>query len=554
MKPIRNIPVEITVVYVDIDKQRLEVNLHSSNEITFVNHQRIQFFNSQDQDKLYTGIIKVCEGHCYIENIDSNDANFVFNNITTSDVFITYDYSYFWLPNQENFLTLKMVYDFFKEKSIPNIVKLNSNNTIENYQDENSMCGFLSPFDKKKLDNSKFYVKSETYTTDTSRTFYIRVNNYRQFDIILFGDNCICQMNYCFSSGDDLSVVFVHNNFASNLTIDALKLSDNNETYLKIEINGDETNNCIIGIENIEDVVGYIDENEYATEVLTFDNGLATITITPKTFKVDKNRVLSFEDSSSGAIEIERETDLKDILTNGEYYCVDNVDILNKPQDVTGEFTLLCYSNGRNNRPIRYEMIDSNGESYIGKYENGSIVWKKLLNELPSHSHPTNQIVTNVNNQFVSQADITRWNNMAAGSSVWSIRQNIVSPEQNTWNIRQLLLQKEFLYVSNDLDLVIDSLEAGHQGLVVIKNLSANSVDINIHFTSISVLMLGVDTNITYSESIVTVPNSKGLEIYYMRLDDNHMVCKTRLLNISNISNIDYRVVGEENDVVIPSI
>lgn len=555
MRPLRNIEVTINVLYVDVDKQRIEVNFNSSNDLTFINHQRIQFFDSNNQDKIYTGILKIANGQNYIENILSNDENFVFNNLTTSDSFITYDYYCFWLPNQENFLTLKMVYDFFKDKSIPNIVKINSNNGIENYSDENSMFGFVTPFDKKKLDNSKFYVKSDnSYSNSTSRTFYVRVNNYRQFDIILFGDNSLCHMNCCFSSNDNLSVVFVHNNFTNNITIDALKLYNNDETYLKIDITGDETNSCIIGIENIEDIFGYIDQSEYSTETLTFNNGTASIIITPKTFKVDKLRILSFEDSSSGAIEIEQGTDLKDILNCGEYYCVDNTDILNKPQSVTGEFTLLCFSNGYNQRPLRYEMIDSNGETYIGRYDNGSIVWKNILNELPEHSHPTNQIVTNVNNQFVSQADITRWNNMAAGSSVWSIRQNIVSPEQNTWNIRQLLLQKEFLYVSNDLDLVIDSLEAGHQGLVVIKNLSANSVNINIHFTSISVLMLGVDTNITSNDSTITVPNSKGLEIYYMRLDDNHMVCKTRLLNVSNISNIDYRVVGEENDVVIPSI
>lgn len=555
MKPTRNIPVTINVVNVDTEKQRLEVSFYADvNELSFVNKQRIQFFDSDEPTHIYVGTYKTFNGVHYIENIESNVENF-FDNINTETTFVSYDYAYFWLPNQENFLTLKMVYDFFKDKSSPSIVQINSFNGIDSQDDEESMIGFLSTIDKFRLDNSKVYVKSsEYYGEGNQRTFLIKVNNYRQFDIVLFGDTSVCQMNCCFSSSNDLSIVFVHNNFNNNITISCQKLYNEDETYIKLTINGDNTNSCIIGIENFENIVANLDESGLTTEVITFNNGFETVEITPKTFKVDKQRILSFEDSSNGAIEIEQGTDLKDILKSGEYYCINNIDILNKPEDLSVGFTLLCYSDGYNERPTRYEIIDNNGCVYSGKYNNGTIEWKKLLDELPEHTHAPNEIITNNQNQFISESDRVRWNNMSSGSSVWIISQNIISPEQNRWNIEQEILKKEFLYASSDLDLIIKSLPAGNQGLIVVKNLAEESIDVSLYFNSVSTLMLGVDTNLTSNDSTITVPVSKAIEIYYMRLDANHLVCKIRLLNVLNISNRDYRVVGEEADVVIPSI
>ena len=143
---------------------------------------------------------------------------------------------------------------------------------------------------------------------------------------------------------------------------------------------------------------------------------------------------------------------------------------------------------------------------------------------------------------------------MSGGSSVWTISHDIVSPEQNTWNIKQELLKKEFLYVSTDLDLIIESLQAGNQGLIVVKNLAEESINVSLDFNSVSTLMLGVDTNLESNDSTITVPVSKAIEIYYMRLDANNLVCKIRLLNVLNISSKDYKVVGEEADLVIQSI
>lgn len=558
MKPTRNIPVTINVVNVDTQKQRLEVSFYADvNELSFVNKQRIQFFNSEEPTQIYVGTYKTFNGVNYIENIESNVENF-FNNINTQTTFVSYDYAYFWLPNQENFLTLKMVYDFFKDKSSPSIIQINSSNGIDSRDNEESMVGFLSTIDKFKLDNTKVYVKSsEYYGEDDKRTFLIKTNNYRQFDVILFGDTSVCQMNCCFSSSNDLSIVFVHNNFNSNITISCQKMYNEEETYIKLTINGDNTNSCIIGIENFENIVGQLDESGLTTDVITFNNGLETIEITPKTFKVDKQRMLSFEDSSNGAIEIKQGTDLKDILKSGEYYCINNSDISNKPENLTVGFTLLCYSDGYNERPTRYEIIDNNGCVYCGKYNNGTIEWKKLLDELPEHRHTPNEIITNQNNQFISETDRVRWNNMSSGSSAWTISENIISPEQNRWNIEQEILKKEFLYVLSDLDLIIKSLPAGNQGLVVVKNLSEESIDVSLYFDSVSALMLGVDTNLTSNDSVITIPVYKAIEIYYMRLDVNHLVCKIRLLNVlnmSNMSNKDYRIIGEESDVVIPSI
>ena len=556
MKPNRNIPIEISVLAIDIEKQRLQVSFYGDvNEVTFVNKQRIQFFDPQEESHVYVGTYKVFNGTYYIEDIQSNVENF-FENITTASTFTTYDYSYFWLPNQENFLTLKMVYDFFKDKSYPNETRLSYDNSIESYDDEDSMVGFIRTFDKWKIDNSKVYVQSgDSYSPNTQRVFNIRVNNYKQFDIILFGDNCVCQMDCCFSSSNDLSIVFVHNNFNENITINALKLVNEDETYIQLTIVGDETNACIVGIVNVEDIFSNIDISEFSTEVITFDDGSETVEITPKVFKIDKQRILSFEDSSNGAIEIEQGTDLKNLLKSGEYYCVNNIDIVNKPDEVTNEFTLLCYGNGYEQRPTRYQMNDSNGDIYVGKYNNGSIEWKKVLNELPEHTHDPEDINTNNSYQFISQEDRDRWNHNVSGTCIWGISQNIVSPEQNRWNIDQVILKKEYLYVSADLDLVINSInDAGVQGLVVLKNLSDDSIDISLYFSRVSVLMLGVDTNLTANGTTITVPTSKALEIYYMRLDANNMVCKARLLNVINLSSQDYRVVGEENDLVIPSI
>ena len=555
MKPTRNIPVTINVVNVDVQKQRLEVSLRAVvNELSFVNKQRIQFFNSEEPTQIYVGTYKTFNGVNYIENIESNVENF-FDNINTQTTFVSYDYAYFWLPNQENFLTLKMVYDFFKDKSSPSIIQINPSNGIDSRDNEESMVGFLSTIDKFKLDNTKVYVKSsEYYGEGSQRTFLIKVNNYRQFDVILFGDTSVCQMNCCFSSSNDLSIVFVHNNFNSNITISCQKMYNEDETYIKLTINGDNTKSCIIGIENFENIVGRLNESVLTKEIIAFNNGLETIEITPKTFKVDKQRMLSFEDSSNGAIEIEKGTDLKNILKSGEYYCINNIDISNKPEDLSVGFTLLCYSNGYDERPTRYEIIDNNGCVYTGKYNNGTIEWKKLLDELPEHTHTTKQIITNDENQFISESDRIRWNNMSGGSSVWTISHDIVSPEQNTWNIKQELLKKEFLYVSTDLDLIIESLQAGNQGLIVVKNLAEESINVSLDFNSVSTLMLGVDTNLESNDSTITVPVSKAIEIYYMRLDANNLVCKIRLLNVLNISSKDYKVVGEEADLVIQSI
>lgn len=555
MKPTRNIPVTINVVNVDTQKQRLEIRFYVDvNELSFINKQRIQFFNSEEPTQIYVGTYKTFNGSHYIENIESNVENF-FDNINTQTTFVSYDYAYFWLPNQENFLTLKMVYDFFKDKSSPSTIQINTSNGIDSYDNEESMVGFLSTIDKFKLDNTKVYVKSsEYYGESDKRTFSIKVNNYRQFDVILFGDTSVCQMNCCFSSSNDLSIVFVHNNFNNNITISCQKMYNEDETYIKLMINGDNTNSCIIGIENFENIVGRLDESVLTTNAITFNNGLETIEITPKTFKVDKQRMLSFEDSSNGAVEIEKGTDLKDISKSGEYYCINNIDISNKPEDLITGFTLLCYSNGYSERPTRYEIIDDNGCVYTGKYNNRTIEWKKMLDELPEHTHTTKQIITNNENQFISEYDRVRWNNMSSGSSVWVISQNIISPEQNRWNIEQEILKKEFLYTSSDLDLIIKSLSAGNQGLIVVKNLAEESIDVSLYFNSVSTLMLGVDTNLISNDSTITVPVSKAIEIYYMRLDANNLVCKIRLLNVLNMSNKDYRVVGEEADVVIPSI
>lgn len=557
MKPNRNIPIEISVLDVDAEKQRIQVSFYGDvNEVTFVKYQRIQFFDAVDDTKIYTGRYVTFNGLHYIDNIESNVLDF-FQEITTSSVFTTYDYTFFWLPNQENYLTMKMVYDFFKNKCSPMKVGLTNTNSVYSQETEESMYGFFTPMDKYKLDNTKVYIKSDSNPdSSTNKVFYIRVNNYKQFDIMLFGDEYMCQMNCCFSSTNDLSVVFIHNNFENNINISAIKCQGEEETLLKLTVtSNDPISNCIIGIEDIYDIYDSFDVTEYTTEVLTFNDGLDTIEITPRTFKVDKQRVLCFEDSSIGAMLIEPGTDLKDLLKTGEYYCIDNTDLLNIPEGLTVGFTLLSYSDGPEERPTRYQLIDNDGKCYIGIYSNGTIVWKELLNELPEHTHDPEDINTNEENQFVSQEDIDRWNSgSSSGKHAWFVKHDIVPAEQNMYYENQFVMKKKFLYVYNDLTLIIRTLPPGIEGLIVIKNLSDDeSIDITIGFSNISVLMFGVDTNLIADSRTVSVPKAKGLEIYYMRLDANNLICKVRLLNVINIDVRCYRVVGEEDDVVVPT-
>lgn len=547
--PIRNIPIIITILATDEIKQRIYVSFYGDvAELSFLNYQKIQFIDNSNN--LYVGTYKTDGSNHYIENVSSSLASFTFENLTVGDEFTTYDYSYFWLPNQEDFLTLKKTYDFFKDKTKPVTVSLD-NGDVNVITDENTMSGFMTSLDKTKLDSNKFYV-GDSGLNMSSITVNINVGDFREFDLIFYGSSASCCLHCCFSDSNDLSVVFLQNNFSS-LRIEAKKIFNEYNTYVSLNLVFLETQKItdfVVGINDLNNLTfpGVAGMNQ---EIITFNNGLQQVDISPKIFRIDKNRILSFEDSSSGAILIQTGTDLKNILKCGEYYCTDISGVTNKPLVVNVGFTMLAFSDGSSERPTRYELIDDSNKFFTGIYKNGTIYWKQVLNSLPEHTHSANEIETSNEKQFVSGSDKERWNNMAAGSSVWAIQTDTVQPDQSTWIIEQELLKKNYLQVSSDLTVNIKPNNTGIQGLVVVRNNSENEINITVSFDSITSLMLGIDTNLTADETTITVPNNKSIEIYYMKLDSNNLLSKIRLLTNINIASKGYKVVGEEGDLVI---
>lgn len=270
------------------------------------------------------------------------------------------------------------------------------------------------------------------------------------------------------------------------------------------------------------------------------------------------------------AIEIPDNTDIKTLLVPGFYFKNQNISSIgslptfttivnNQPVQnpfITTSFNLQIWSSGTV-RPNKYLILDELKNIYIGQFDSltNSITWKAYNFQVdsngflvvPSHNQPATTIIQSTNMQFVSQAQIDKWDSFTGDS--WVVNCPIVPSASLIIHLSQQIKSKPIIQVHDVPTLTIAIFPlTGVYGEFVIENVNPDPLTTPVTVTlAFDELINKIYIKDPYQLSFqLTNP----ILVKYHKYSNNMIELLFEDLNVISITNPVPIVVGQGNQLV----